>query len=110
MDKVERAIDDLGRRWLPDRRLGVFEVVLNGEPRRLSGRTTSPEALEALRRLAADAGLVAELVRLPDASVGGEGAAGPPPAVAPPLQQPKVSGARGHQGRPGEGPAGAGAR
>src|SRR3989442_4103255 len=94
MDKLERAIDDLGRRWLPDRRLGVFEVVLNSEPRRLSGRTTSPEALEALRRLAADAGLVAELVRLPDASVGGEGAAVPTAAIAPPRRQPQRRPAR----------------
>ncbi len=93
-DKLERAIDDLGRRWVPDRRLGIFEIVLSGEPRRLGGRTTSPEALEALRRLAADAGLVAELVRLPDASVGGEGAAVLTAAIAPLLEQPKLNAAR----------------
>src|SRR5207244_2960309 len=56
IDQLERAIDDVGRRWVPDRRLGVFEVVVEGEPRRLGGRTTSLEALEALRRLAADRG------------------------------------------------------
>ncbi len=94
MDQLERAIDDLGRRWLPDRRLGVFDVVLSGEPRRLSVRTTSPEALEALRRLAADAGIVVELARLPDASVGGEAAAVLTAAIAPLLEQPKPSAAR----------------
>src|SRR3989442_3942767 len=94
MDKLERAIDDLRRGWLPDRRLGVFEVVLNGEPRRLSGRTTSPEALEALRRLAADAGIDAELVRLPDASVGAEAAAVLTAAIAPLHEQPLPSAAR----------------
>jgi len=102
MDKLERAIDDLRRRWVPDNRLGVFEVVLEGEPRRLRGRTTSLEALEALRRLAADAGIVAELVRLPDASVGGEAAAVLTAAIAPLLEQPLLSAARVNEGLHGE--------
>jgi len=102
IDKLERAIDDVARRWVPDRRLGVFEVVVEGEPRRLGGRTTSLEALEALRRLAADTGIAVELVRLPDASVGGEAAAVLTAAIAPLLGEPKPSAARVSEALHGE--------
>ena len=94
MDRLERAIDDLGRRWVPDRRLGVFEIAVDGEPRRVDGRTTSLEALEALRRLATDAGIAPNIVRLPDASVGRDAAAILTAALAPLLEQPKLSAAR----------------
>jgi len=102
IDRLERAIDDVGRRWVPDRRLGVFEIAVAGEPRRLDGRTTSPEALEALRRLAADAGIAPSLERLPDASVGSHAAAVLTAAIAPLLAQPKLSAARVNEALHGE--------
>ena len=55
MDKVERALDDLRRKWVPDGRLGVFEVSLL--PKGVAGVTSSRDALDALRRLAGEAGL-----------------------------------------------------
>jgi gamma-D-glutamyl-L-lysine dipeptidyl-peptidase len=98
MDKLTRDIDDLRRRWVPDRRLGIFDVEIaeaGGDgPRRLSGRTTSRDALAALRHLASDAGLVAEVTVLPDASVDGAAVAVCTAAIAPLLEQPQLSAPR----------------
>ena len=91
MDKLERAIDDIRRKWVPDARLGVFEV-----DEQLSGITSSRAAQDALRKLAAESG-VAERVRLlPDASVGQDVVAVVTAALAPllgrdTLQAPRVS-------------------
>jgi hypothetical protein len=94
MDKLERTIDDLRRRWVPDARLGVFEVRVEDAPRRLAGQTTSRDALEALRRLGGDAGLDVDLTPLPDASLGGDTAAILTAAIAPLLEHPKLNAAR----------------
>jgi gamma-D-glutamyl-L-lysine dipeptidyl-peptidase len=112
MDPLARDIDDLRRRWVPDRRLGVFDVEIAvadatggegaGAPRRLSGRTTSRDALAALRRLASEAGLVAEVTALPDASVDGAAVAVCTAAIAPLLQQPLLSAARVSEALHGE--------
>ena len=60
-DRLERTVSDLRRKWVPDHRLGVFEVSVveggEGEGRKLVGATTSREALAAVQRLAAEAGL-----------------------------------------------------
>src|SRR5256714_1147187 len=80
--RLERALDDLRRRWVPDRRLGVFDVEVAGE--RLAGCVSSRDALEALRRFAADSGLGDEVRLLPDASVGHDRAAVVDHAIAPP--------------------------
>ncbi len=63
-DRFTRDLDDVRRRWVPDRRLGVFEVTIEGKA--LAGRTTSREALDHVRRLAADAGLRSDVRALPD--------------------------------------------
>ena len=55
MDKIERAVDDIRRKWAPDGRLAVFEISLL--PKGVGGVTSSRDARDALRRLAADAGL-----------------------------------------------------
>lgn len=106
MDTLARDIDDLRRRWVPDGRLGVFDVEIAapdaGAPRRLSGRTTSRDALAALRRLAADAGLAADLTALPDASVDGAAFAVLTAAIAPLLQQPQLSAPRVSEALHGE--------
>ncbi|PYO89623.1 MAG: hypothetical protein DMD58_08795 [Gemmatimonadetes bacterium] len=72
VDKIERAVDDIRRKWAPDGRLAVFEVSIapkggaqdsvnvgaqHAAPL-LNGVTTVRDARDALRRLANDAGLV----------------------------------------------------
>jgi len=90
MDKVERAVDDIRRKWVPDGRLGVFEVSLL--PKGLAGITSSRDARDALRQLAADAELVERVQLIPEEHV-------PPAAIvtaalAPMVREPQVSAAR----------------
>lgn len=91
MDKVERAIDDIRRKWVPDSRLGVFEVSLL--PKGVAGLTSSPDARDALRRLAGEAGLVDQVTLLPDGKVD-DAAAIVTAAIAPLLREPQISSAR----------------
>ncbi|MGH7519997.1 MAG: C40 family peptidase [Gemmatimonadales bacterium] len=91
MDKVERAVDDIRRKWVPDRRLGVFEVSLL--PKGVAGITSSRDARDALRRLAGDEGLVDKVTLLPDDSVV-DAAAVVTAAIAPLLGEPQISAAR----------------
>ena len=91
MDKVERAVDDIRRKWVPDSRLGVFEVSLL--PKGVSGVTSSRDARDALRRLAAEAGLAGEVTLLPDENVD-DAAAIVVVAIAPLLREPQLSSAR----------------
>ena len=67
MDKVERAVDDIRRKWVPDPRLGVFDVVVtppggaqHATPL-LTGATSSRDAQDALRRLAGEQDLAEEV-------------------------------------------------
>ncbi len=99
-DKLARALDDLRRKWVPDRRLGVFDIAATGG--RLAGQTTSREALAELRRLAGDAALVADITLLPDATVDEGGVAVVTAAIAPLLQQPGVSAPRVSEALHGE--------
>jgi len=62
-DRWERDVDDLRRRTVPDRRLGVFEVSIRAGAVR--GATSSPDALAGLRRLAAARGLASDIRLLP---------------------------------------------
>src|SRR6266704_1206681 len=68
MDKIERAVDDIRRKWAPDSRLAVFEISLL--PKGVAGVTSSRDARDALRRLAGESQLVAEVVRRRALSVG----------------------------------------
>lgn len=91
-DKFARALDDIARRWVPDRRLGVFDVergpARSGEPA-LLGATTSRDALQAVQRLAGDHGLFCDVRLLPDGSVATEdGFAVVTAALAPLVGQP----------------------
>lgn len=88
MDKLERALDDVRRKWVPDGRLGVFEIVLSAAG--LMGVTSSREARDALRRLAREAGLTDTVRLLPDTS-GDDDAAIVTAAVAPLFGEPKIS-------------------
>lgn len=91
MDKVERAVDDIRRKWVPDGRLGVFEVSLL--PKGVAGITSSRDARDALRRLAGTEGLVDKVTLLPDDSVV-DAAAVVTAAIAPLLGEPQISAAR----------------
>jgi len=99
-DRLARALDDLRRKWVPDRRLGVFDVVASGE--RLVGRTTSREALADLRQMGAQAELAVDVSLLPDASVDEGGMAVVTAAVAPLLDEPSISAPRVTEGLHGE--------
>jgi len=88
-DHLDRDLGDVARKWVPDRRLGVFEVTIDA--RALTGCTTSRDALMALRHLAAEAGRAADIRLLPDTSVHDEPAAVVTAAVAPLMREPRVA-------------------
>src|SRR6266704_7169751 len=92
MDKIERAVDDIRRKWAPDSRLAVFEISLL--PKGVAGVTSSRDARDALRRLAGEAELVekVELIPPPDGVVAPAAIA--TAAVAPLLGEPRVSAPR----------------
>jgi len=98
VDKLERAVDDIRRKWAPDGRLSVFEISIapnvgaqHAAPL-LSGITSSLDARDALRRLANDAELVDKVELIPDHVV--DPAAIVTAALAPLLGEPKVSAPR----------------
>jgi len=98
VDKLERAVDDIRRKWAPDGRLAVFEISIapnvgaqHAAPL-LSGITSSRDARDALRRLANDAELVDKVALIPDKVV--DPAAIVTAALAPLLGEPKVSAPR----------------
>jgi hypothetical protein len=99
-DRLERALEDVRRRWVPDRRLGVFDVELGAG--QVAGRTTSREALADLRGMAADAGLAVDVVLLPDASVDEANMALVTAALAPLLECPQVNAPRLNEALHGE--------
>ncbi len=98
MDKVERAVDDIRRKWVPDGRLGVFDIsiALNVGAQHaaplLSGVTSSRDARDALRRLANDQELVDKVQLIPEEVV--DPAAIVTAALAPLQSEPKISAAR----------------
>ncbi len=85
-ERLERDVGDLARKWVPDPRLGVLDVAVL--PAALTGCTTSRDALEELRRIAAAARRAADIRLLPDGSVRDEPAGVTTAAVAPLLREP----------------------
>jgi len=108
MDQLERAIDDIRRKWVPDGRLGVFQVSVVGEVGArhavplLTGVTSSQDAHESLRRLATDAGLAEDVHLLPDRTVGQDQAAIVTAALAPLLGDTRLDAARVSEALHGE--------
>jgi cell wall-associated NlpC family hydrolase len=100
MDKLERAIDDIRRKWVPDERLGVFQISVGAQ--RLLGITSSRAAQEALRRCATDAGLAEDVRLLPDATVGQDAAAVVTAGLAPLLGDAKLTAPRVSEALHGE--------
>ena len=75
-DLLERALSDTRRRWVPDGRLGVFDVRMvpaTAGGRTLAGVTTSRQALTALRQLGVELGCAVDITLLP--GTGGAGCA-----------------------------------
>jgi hypothetical protein len=105
-DRLERALSDVQRRWVPDRRLGVFEIALTAGDGiagpRLTGTTTSREALTALQRLGADASLALDVSLLPGPAVRNEPVAVVTAAIAPLLLTPAVTATRASEALHGE--------
>ena len=66
-EHVLRALGELQRKWVPDRRIGVFDVAV--QDGRIEGSTTSREAQAEVRRLGGVAGMVVSVDLLPNASV-----------------------------------------
>lgn len=90
MDKLERALDDIRRKWVPDHRLAVFEVSLL--PKGIAGITSSRDARDAVRRLANEAELADKVELIPDHRA--DPAAIVTVALAPLLSEPKISAPR----------------
>jgi len=99
VDKVERAVDDIRRKWVPDSRLGVFEISLL--PKGVAGVTSSRDARDALRRLAGEEELVEKVELLPDGTVT-DAAAVVTAAVAPLLAAAQLSAPRVSEALHGE--------
>ena len=91
-EALARALTDVQRKWVPDLRLGVFDVT--DAAGTLEGRTTSREALAELRRLAQQRELQVAVTLLPDATVDDGAMAVVTAAVAPLLDRPAVSAPR----------------
>jgi hypothetical protein len=96
VDKLARAVDDIRRKWVPDPRLGVFEIrIASGVEAQhagplLTGATSSREAQDAIRRVAREAGIAEDVRLLPD-NDGAPDAAVVTAAVAPLLGGPQVA-------------------
>ena len=86
MDKIERAVDDIRRKWVPDGRVAVFEISLL--PKGIAGITSSRDARDALRRLANDVELVDKVELIPQQDA--EPAAIVTAALAPLLSEPRI--------------------
>jgi hypothetical protein len=99
-ERLDATLDDLRRRWVPDSRLGVFEVRLEGK--QLTGVTTHRSALEAVRRVAGEAGLGTAVTLLPDGSIGDGTAAVTTAAAAPLLRDPEPTAIRRSEALHGE--------
>jgi len=105
-EQLERAIDDIRRKWVPDSRLGVFDVVVthsvgaqHAAPL-LTGVTSNRDAQEALRKLATDAGFAEEVRLLPERAV--DAAAIVTAALAPLLGDTRLDAARVSEALHGE--------
>jgi hypothetical protein len=99
-EQLARAIDDIRRKWVPDSRLGVFAVSVANDV--LTGVTSDRSGLDALRRLASDAGLSEDVRLLPDKAAGQDEAAIVTAALAPLLGDTRLDAARVSEALHGE--------
>lgn len=99
--RVDDAINDVGARYVPERRTAVYDVRVeeDGERWVLTGETTAPEAPAALKEAlgaipGAPATISDRILRLPDAALGDQRAALVRAALAPVLKEPVISAAQ----------------
>jgi len=95
-----RLLGELQRRWVPDRRIGVFDVAL--QDGRIEGSTTSREAHAEVRRIGGAAGLEVAVTLLPNATVDSGDVAVVTAAIAPLLERPAVRAPRVNEAVHGE--------
>ena len=87
-DALVSALGELQRKWVPDRRIGVFDVVLRDG--KIEGATTSREAQVELGRIGSQVGLPVAVTLLPNATVDNGDVAVVTAALAPLLERPTV--------------------
>jgi hypothetical protein len=95
-----RALGDLQRRWVPDRRIGVFDVAV--QDGRIEGSTTSREAQAEVLRIGGAAGMVVAVTLLPNDTVDTGDVAVVTAALAPLLERPAVRAPRVNEAVQGE--------
>ena len=99
-EELVRALGELQRKWVPDRRIGVFDVAV--QEGRIEGSTTSREAQAEVQRIGGAAGLVVAVTLLPNASVDSGDVAVVTAALAPLLERPAVRAPRMNEALQGE--------
>jgi len=99
-EQLVRALGELQRKWVPDRRIGVFDVAL--QDGRIEGSTTSREAQAEVRRIGGAAGLAVSVTLLPNDTVDAGDVAVVTAALAPLLERPAVRAPRVNEAVQGE--------
>jgi gamma-D-glutamyl-L-lysine dipeptidyl-peptidase len=99
-EQLIRALGELQRKWVPDRRIGVFDVAV--QEGRIEGSTTSREAQAEVRRIGGAAGMAVAVTLLPDASVDSGDVAVVTAALAPLLERPALRAPRVNEAVQGE--------
>jgi len=99
-DELIRALGELQRKWVPDRRIAVFDVAV--QEGRIEGSTTSREAQAEVRRIGGAAGMEVAVTLLPNASVDSGDVAVVTAALAPLLERPAVRAPRVNEAVQGE--------
>jgi gamma-D-glutamyl-L-lysine dipeptidyl-peptidase len=99
-EQLIRVLGELQRKWVPDRRIGVFDVaVADG---RIEGSTTSREAQAEVRRIGGAAGMAVAVTLLPNATVDSGDVAVVTAALAPLLERSAVRAPRVNEAVHGE--------
>ncbi len=99
-EQLIRALGELQRKWVPDRRIGVFDVAV--QEGRIEGSTTSREAQAEVRRIGGAAGMEVAVTLLPNATVDSGDVAVVTAALAPLLERPAVRAPRVNEAVQGE--------
>lgn len=100
IEELVRALGELQRKWVPDRRIGVFDIVV--QEGRIEGSTTSREAEAEVRRIGGAAGMEVAVTLLPNATVDSGDVAVVTAALAPLLERPAIRAPRVNEAVQGE--------
>lgn len=100
IEDLVRVLGELQRKWVPDRRIGVFDIAV--QEGRIEGSTTSREAEAEVRRIGGAAGIEVAVTLLPNATVDSGDAAVVTAALAPLLERPAIRAPRVNEAVQGE--------